>query len=297
MGEHATSAASDTRARTGTATALGFAAVLLWSTLAVLTVLKGPAVPPFQTTAITFAIGGAVILGIAALRGRLGHVPPPPAAFALGLYGLLVYHLLYFAALALAPAAEASLVASLWALFTVLFAGFLPGATLRAKHVAGGLVGLAAAALLARDGLGGSAVHPNATLGMALALGCALVWSSYSVLSRLVAAVPSEALALPCLATALVAALAGLQLETWSWPPSGMSWVALVLLGLGPVGVAFPLWDMGMKHGNVPLLGVLAYAAPVVSTALLVLAGLAEPRSTLLVACLLMAGAAWIAAR
>ena len=40
-----------------TATALGMGAILLWATLASLTVLSGR-LPPFQTTAIAFTIGG-----------------------------------------------------------------------------------------------------------------------------------------------------------------------------------------------------------------------------------------------
>ena len=44
------------------ATAIGFAAVLLWSLLAVFTAASG-AMPPFQLTAITFAIG--TLLGTA----------------------------------------------------------------------------------------------------------------------------------------------------------------------------------------------------------------------------------------
>ena len=56
-------------------------------------------------------------------------------------------------------------------------------------------------------------------------------------------------------------------------PPS---WLALLGLGLGPVGAAFLLWDIGMKGGSVPLLGVLSYASPILSTALLVALGFAR---------------------
>src|SRR5262245_60996419 len=100
------------------ATLLGSGAIVLWSSLASLTVLKGP-VPPLQTTAIAFAIGGLVLIAAAAVRGRLAYLVPTRASLALGIYGLFCYHALYFAALSLAPAAEASLIASLWALFTV----------------------------------------------------------------------------------------------------------------------------------------------------------------------------------
>ena len=46
-----------------------------------------------------------------------------------------------------------------------------------------------------------------------------------------------------------------------------------------------------------PLLGVLSYASPVISTGLLLLLGLAEPTWALGVACLLMVAAAVIATR
>ena len=58
-------------------------------------------------------------------------------------------------------------------------------------------------------------------------------------------------------------------------PTDTLSWLALAGLGIGPLGGAFLLWDIGMKKGNVPLLGVLSYAALILSTALLVALGLA----------------------
>jgi drug/metabolite transporter (DMT)-like permease len=273
-----------------TATWLGTGAILLWATLASLTALRGP-VPPFQTTAIVFAIGGLLVALVAVLRGRAALLRPTAASLALGIYGLFGYHALYFAALTLAPPAEASLVTSLWA------SGLLPGHRLRLVHVAGALLGFAAAAILVRDKLGADHQLAGARLGYLLALGCALVWSSYSVASRLLAAVPSEAIAAPCIATALLAGLCSLAFEPWIAPPGVDSWAALVALGLGPLGAAFLLWDIGMKKGNVPLLGVLSYAALILSTALLVALGLAEPTWSLAIACVLMVAAAAVATR
>jgi drug/metabolite transporter (DMT)-like permease len=273
---------------------LGLGAIVLWATLASLTALKGP-VPPFQTTAVAFAIGGALMVVVAVLRGRAVSLRPTRASLALGIYGLFGYHALYFAALSLAPPAEASLIASLWALLTVLFSGLLPGHRLRLAHIAGALLGFAAATLLVHDKLGTGHAADGARWGYLLALGCAFVWSSYSVASRLLAAVPSESLAAPSLVTAVLAALCSLAFETWTAPAGGVAWAALVGLGLGPLGAAFLFWDVGMKKGNVPLLGVLSYAALILSTALLVALGFAEPAWTLAVACALMAAAAAVA--
>jgi len=283
-----------------TATTLGVGAILLWATLASLTVLKGP-VPPFQTTGLVFAVGGAQMVLVAVLRGRVALLRPTRASLALGIYGLFAYHALYFAALSLAPPAEASLISSLWALLTVLFSGLLPGHRLRLAHIAGALLGFAAAVILVHDKLGvgqglGQAAG-GARWGYVLALGCAFVWSSYSVASRLLADVPSESLAAPSLVTAALAGLCSFTFEAWTAPADWVAWSALVGLGLGPLGAAFLLWDIGMKKGNVPLLGVLSYAALILSTALLVALGFAEPAWSLALACALMVAAAVIATR
>jgi drug/metabolite transporter (DMT)-like permease len=278
----------------GTATALGMGAILLWATLATLTTLKGP-IPPFQTTAIVFTIGASVALLVALLRGRLHYIRPTAASLALGIYGLFGYHALYFAALKLAPPAEAHLISSLWALLTVLLSGLLPGAGLRLRHVLAAFLGMAAVAILVWDQLDLARSADTRQLGFGLALGCALVWSTYSVASRLLAGVASESIAVSCLATAALAFVCSLLFEQWTMPAA--SWLALLGLGLGPVGAAFLLWDIGMKGGSVPLLGVLSYASPIISTGLLVVLGLAAPTWALAIACVLMVLAAGIATR
>ncbi len=277
------------------ATLLGFGAVLLWGTLASLTALKSAMVPPFQTTAIAFAIGGLTIVLIALVTGRARAMKPTLASFALAVYGLFGFHALYFAALRLAPIAEASLIVSLWALLTVLLSGLLPGHSLRPRHVAGALLGLAAATLLVWNKIGSLNEFPHAATGFILAFGCALVWSSYSVTSRLIAAVPSESLVLPCFATALLALVCSLVFESWTLPQGALQWTALLVLGVGPVGAAFLIWDIGMKHGNVAYLGVLGYASPVISTTLLIALGLASPSLALAIACALILAAAFVA--
>jgi drug/metabolite transporter (DMT)-like permease len=278
------------------ATLLGAGAIGLWATLASMTAATG-IIPPFETTAIVFAIGGALVAATALLRGRAALLRPTPASFALGLYGFFGYHALYFAALKLAPPAEASLITSLWALLTVLFSSLLPGHRLRLGHIVGALLGLAAATLLIWDKLGAGGDATSHRLGFALAFACAFVWSSYSVASRLLAAVPSESIAAPCLATSALAFACTAAFEHWVTPADALSWLALAGLGIGPIGSAFMLWDIGMKKGNVPLLGVLSYAALILSTALLVALGLAEATWSLAIACGLMVAAAVIATR
>jgi drug/metabolite transporter (DMT)-like permease len=100
-----------------------------------------------------------------------------------------------------------------------------------------------------------------------------------------------------CFATAMLGGICHLLFEQTVWPQQASEWLAVLALGLGPVGAAFYVWDIGMKHGDIRILGATSYAAPVVSTCFLVLAGFAEPTISLLGASLLIAGGGLIAAK
>ena len=77
--------------------------------------------------------------------------------------------------------------------------------------------------------------------------------------------------------------------------PSGGEWLAVLVLGIGPIGLAFFTWDVGMKHGDIQALGGLFYVAPLGSTALLILFGKGEPSWTIGIATLLIVGGAALA--
>src|SRR6185295_18082179 len=122
----------------------------------------------------------------------------------------------YFLALRFAPPAEASLMNYLWPLLIVLFSSFLPGERLAAHHVIGALLGLAGTVMLFAGNTTGFA--PGAVPGLIAAVIAAFVWATYSVLSRRLKAVPTDAVAGFCLATSLLAALVHGMVETTVWP-------------------------------------------------------------------------------
>jgi drug/metabolite transporter (DMT)-like permease len=275
------------------ATLVGFTAVLLWALLALLTIASAP-VPPLQLNAVCFAIGGLIGLAWTA-RSGLGVLRNVGwKVYAFGTAGLFGYHALYFTAFRLSPTAETGLIAYLWPLFIVLFSGFLPNERLRPAHVVGALIAFAGAGLIV---LGRADGGTGSLAGMSLAFLCALVWAGYSVLSRRLGAVPTESVTVFCLATAALSLAAHLALEETVWPGAPSGWAALILLGLGPVGAAFFTWDIGMKRGNIQMLGVASYAAPLLSTLALIVAGLAQPTWNVALAAVLIAGGAALAAR
>src|SRR5262249_57014182 len=278
------------------AMAAGFSAIALWGALAALSVSAGP-IPPFQMVAMTFAIGAAI--GIVRARARgVGWaqlVNWPARLWLLGIGGLFGYHALYFAALQLAPPAEANLVNYLWPLLIVLLSAPLAGERLGWPHLAGALLGFAGVALLAVNrGISFASAY---ALGYALALGCAFAWSLYSVLSRRFGETPTDAIAAFCAAAAVLSLICHLLFEPTVWPATPAAWLAVLALGLGPTGGAFYLWDHAVKRGDIRALGALSYAAPILSTALLILCGLAEPTIALLLAALLVTAGAGLASR
>lgn len=277
------------------ATATGFVAVLLWALLALLTVGSAP-VPPLLLNALCFAIGGGLGLVWTARTGGLRQLAAVSwKVYAFGTLGLFGYHALYFSSLRLAPAAEAGLIAYLWPLLIVLMSGFLPGERLRTGHLLGAVLGFSGAALILSGG--GEGFRADHLPGYGLALLCALTWSGYSVLSRRLGTAPTASVAVFCLATAFLSAVLHPLFEPTVWPEDALGWAAVLLLGLGPVGLAFYVWDIGVKRGDIQLLGTSSYAAPLLSTLILVLAGIAAPSWTLAGAAALITGGAAIAAR
>jgi len=278
-----------------TATLIGLSAVAIWSTLALATSATG-AMPPFLLNVLTFTVAG--LFGVAAVivRGTgFAVFRQPWPVWVHGVGGLFGFHFFYFTALKLAPPAEASLIAYLWPLLIVVFSAFLPGERLRAVHVMGALMGLAGTVILLGGRAGGFDFSPTYLLGYLSAAACAVVWAVYSVASRRFASVPTEVVAGFCLATAVLSVPFHLALEPSVWPSTMSEWLAVLGLGIGPVGIAFYTWDVGMKRGDIRLLGVAAYAAPVLSTMLLVVAGFAQPSWSLAAACALIVGGAAVA--
>ncbi|MBS7706421.1 aromatic amino acid exporter YddG [Chelatococcus asaccharovorans] len=276
------------------ATRVGLGAIALWSLLAALTAASGK-VPPFQLAAMTFALGGLLgcaswivkPAGVAALR-------QPWRVWLVGVSGLFGYHALYFAALRIAPPAEAGLINYLWPLLIVLFAALLPGEKLRPAQILGAIFGFAGVLVLifSKQDLSFSGAYVP---GYLAALGAAVIWAIYSLLSRALGTVPTDAVAGFCLVTSVLSALCHIAFEETVWPAFWWQWLAIVVLGVGPLGAAFYCWDIGVKRGDIGFLGVAAYATPVISTLLLVVFGFAEATISLAVACALIVAGAFIA--
>lgn len=256
---------SDERPGPARALPAALGAVILWASLASIVAEALSRWPPFLLT------GAALLIGSLVSVREVRKWRVPGRTLALGVVGLAGYHAALFLALRLAPAVEANLLNYLWPTFLVLFTPvILPGTHLRTGHVIGALAGFAGAALIVTRGR--LALDPASFRGHILAALAAFLWATYSLLTRRVPRYPDAAVGLFCAVSGLVSlGLHGL-LETPYRPSLGeLPW--LLVLGLGPMGAAFFLWNHAMTRGDPRTIGALSYLTPLLSTLLLTLVG------------------------
>lgn len=279
------------------ASLLALAAIGLWSSLAALGVALGH-VPPFLLTGLSLLIGSVIALPLSGFRLARWRVPLP--TLALGIYGLFGFHFLLFLALRHAPAVQANLVNYLWPLLIVVLAPvLLPGITLRPMHIFAALLGFAGTAVVILGGPGGAVADPGATVwawGYVPALGSAFIWASYSLLTKRVAPFPTAAIGSFALASGLLSLLCHALLEPAA-QLSGPDWTLLLLMGLGPMGAAFFLWDKALKTGDARHIGILSYLTPLLSTGVLALVSQRPLSWPVGLAALMIVLAAWLGTR
>lgn len=269
-------------------------AIALWVTLASLGVaLKH--IPPFLLTGIALLIGSLLALPFVLKDKRQWAIPAQ--TLALGIYGLFGYHFLLFIALRHAPPVEANLVNYLWPLLLVVLAPlFLPGMKLRTRHVVAALLGFAGAAI-AILGAG-----PQATLaggwswGFLPALASAFIWATYSLLTQRVNPFPTAAIGLFGVVSGALSLLCHWVLEPAAVLAS-RDWLLLLVMGLGPLGGAFFLWDKALKLGDARQIGILSYLTPLGSTALLMVVSGRAWSASVAMAAMMIIGAAVLGTR
>ena len=240
-------------------------AIALWASLASLGVSLTH-IPPFLLTGIALIIGSVPAWPFVLRDPSQWRIPA--RTLALGVYGLFAYHFLLFIALRHAPPVEANLVNYLWPLLIVVLAPVvLPGVALRLPHVLAALLGFGGAAIAIA---GGRELSGTLGWGFLPALAAAFIWATYSLLTKRVAAFPTTAIGLFGLVSGVLSLLCHVVLE----PAASLQardWALLAVLGLGPLGASFFLWDKALKLGDARHIGILSYITPLASTALLLL--------------------------
>jgi drug/metabolite transporter (DMT)-like permease len=248
---------------------LALTAIFIWSTLALIST-RLTHVSSFLILGLAFLISGSVSLV------RLKAWKIPLTTLLVGVAGIFGYHLLYFKAFTLAPAVEANLINYLWPLLIVaLSPAILPGYRLKTKHIAAALLGLYGAALIVTEGR--LNIQTEYLPGYVLALGAAIIWAVYSLLTKRLPPFGTDSVGVFC----FVSGVLSLAIFFLSGGTAGeiqnlsrIDWLLIIMAGIGPLGIAFYCWDAALKRGDPRILGSLAYLTPMLSTLnLLIFAG------------------------
>ena len=270
------------------ATWLALGAIALWATLAPVGVRLSH-LPPFLTAGCALIIGSLVALPWSGFKWRMAIVPA--STLLLGIYGLFGYHFLLFLAFRTAPAVQANLVNYLWPLLIVVLAPLFNKHTkLKLRQVIAALAGFAGAALVMT---GGKAISADFDAGYLAALASAFIWATYSLMTQRVKAFHTAAIGTFGMVSGVLSLACHVALET-TVALSAQDVGLLIWMGLGPLGVAFYLWDAALKNGNAQHIGLLSFITPLGSTVLLLIDRQEALTPVVALAALLIVGGAWM---
>lgn len=262
-------------------------AVLLWASLAAL----GSSlthIPPLLLTGIGLLVGSLISLPLA--KFKLSSLKVRPKVLLVGVYGLFGFHLALFAALQNAPAVQANLINYLWPLLIVVLAPAFIGQKLKARHAVAAGIGFTGAALAIASG---GSLNAELEIGYLYALFAAVIWATYSLLTKRMGGFPTSAVGSFAFVSGVLAIAAHFVLEE----PAAIAltdWPLLIIMGLGPLGGAFYLWDYALKNGKAQRIGLISFATPLLSTLFLILATDQTPTALLFVSAALIIGAAYL---
>lgn len=243
---------------------LGVITIICWGSLATFGNLLIH-LPPFYVLGTSFLFGSLPALA------RPGQLFPSLKVSLWGIAGYFGYHFFLFYSFRFAPAIEANLINYLWPVIMVILTPiFIKQERLKWYHIAGGALSVIGSVFLLL-GKGGE-VSLDSFKGYGLALLAAFTWPIYSIGKKLMGPVSVWAVGGFCLGAAVLCFITHALIE----PRVVLQWDdawKLILMGVGPFGVAFYFWDMALRKGDPKIMGALAYLTPVLSTINLILFG------------------------
>lgn len=248
-------------------------AVAVWSTNALAAGAALQELSVLQVLALQFAAATAVVLAARRVGRGAGRSPRLPSlrAGVVGVVGLAGTIALQYVAFATAPLVAANAMAYAWPLLVAAWAAIMARGRASRASLLLALVGFAGVIMIfAQRGLGG-ADGEAPLLGYAAALGSALAMAWYTLAVGRTGGSRSDLLLVATGAGAVVTVpLALLEGGSWSAPLA----LALALYtGLGPMAAGYALWTLAMSHPAGPRLAPIAYATPLLSTAVLLASG------------------------
>ncbi len=264
------------------ATLFGLGALAMW-TVEPLLISSVNDLPIFELLTIIFFSSFAITAVRITLNKRWHLVLKQSAYIWLaGFVGICLSDFAYVYGSQYAPIAHVDLIDYIWPCMGIFFTSLLPKEKLKPQHLVGGLMGFAGIYFLIGPELHAQGISGDYMFGYILAIVGAIFWGGYTAFTRYHLALPTEMVGMYCGLGAVVCFILHLNTESFVMPTLEQGGLS-VLTGITGAGLAYQLWDYGVKHGEVYLLNLLTYVARIFAMVLLVIMG-KEPFSWGLVA-------------
>jgi drug/metabolite transporter (DMT)-like permease len=268
------------------ATYIGLGALAMW-TVEPLLISEVNGLPIFEVlTIIFFSSFMLTAVRLTQTRRWAKVLKQPALIWIVGFLGICMSDFAYIYGAQHAPIAHVDLVDYMWPCLVVLFTSMLPKERFTAQHMIGALLGLLGIYVLVHHEVIQNGFNLRYFIGYGLALFGAFLWSGYSAFSRFHKEVPTEMIGMYCGLGAVVCAALHFQFETFVVPTWTQGSLA-VATGLTGAGIAYQLWDYGVKFGNIYLLSSVTYIARIAAMVLLVFCGKEPLTVSLVIACAL----------
>jgi drug/metabolite transporter (DMT)-like permease len=251
-----------------------FSVVLMWASTFTLFKIAWRDMDPVAFTAVRFAAMFAFSLVVLALarnrvRPRRADVP---ALIASGLTGYFLYQMGFVLGLDRTTALASAILISTHPIFSVIFMWLARRQRATRLEVAGVVVGFLGVAVFLRAWDAFATARP----GDLLSLGAAAAFGAYGVINQpLTARYPSRELMSYGLAVGgllvTVVGIPAMVQQDWG-AVSSTSWVILAYATVGPVYLAYALWNWAIRHRGIPRTVVYGFLVPVLGGAIAVLA-------------------------
>lgn len=267
-------------------TYLGFGALFMW-TVEPLLISEVNSLPIFEVLFIIFFSSFSITaIRLTIKRQWMRVLKQPLFIWVAGVIGICLSDFAYVFGAQQAPIAHVDLIDYLWPCFVIGFTGLIPNEKFHFQHILGALLGLVGIYILIAHDVGQDNISTQYLFGYVLAIVGALLWGGYSAFSRYHKSVPTEMIGIYCGVGAIICLALHLQFETFVIPTT-TEWVLAVATGISGAGIAYQLWDYGVKYGNIYILSVVTYLARLLAMVLLVIFGKEPFSASLVVACLL----------
>jgi len=286
------------------ATLAAVGSILLWCTSGVCFARGARLLGPMAYLTLMTATGVITVVLLQRFRGQpfADLVRLPLRVMVAGFWGVAFYTALLALAFGIAPEraiGQVNLLNYLWPVWIVLLSALLIREKTRLLPTAAGVL-LGFAGIIVARGPAELLRVPENPLPLFLALLGGFLWACYSVLLRRwrIPAEQGGTVFHFTLCSLMAAAVAAIRGEWQNLPPVGAEGLFWILFGgIGPVGLAYHWWEIGVKRGHVPLISTLAYFIPIGSTLLIGLLFREAMGPGLLLGAVLIAAGAWLAGR